>query len=89
MPLIPLGRRVLVEPLPPETEIGSIKLPDYMVEKQCQGYVRGISSKYGDEFEFPKVGDKVYYRRGYGQDIELNGVPHVLIAVEDVLGVLT
>lgn len=88
MPLKPLGKRILVEPYEDIKEVGGILLPDYAVEKQHEGIVRALG-KFKENEDVPKEGERVYYRQGYGSEVMLNNKLHVLLAIEDVLGVVS
>lgn len=90
MPLKPLGRRLLIKPDPESDKIGVLYIPENAVEKPWTGQVIDIGNKFKEATEdLPKIGDRVYYRQGYGKDVVINDESHILIALEDVLGVLT
>lgn len=88
MPLRPLGNRVLVLSAEEISKVGSIHIPDYAVEKQHEGTVVQLGTFKPNE-DLPAIGDRVYFRQGYGKEVVLNDKLHVLIALEDILGVIT
>lgn len=88
-----LGNRVLIEPLPAETSINGIALPERQIKKQPVGHVRLIGTT--DEACEPKgkalldevnVGDLVYtdVRQG-AQDVEFGGMKCRVHSIYDVL----
>lgn len=89
MPLKPLGRRLLIKPEEiAQTSAGGIHLPEYSLEKPATGIVIAQGT-FKPEDVLPNEGDRVYFRPGYGKDVEINGEQHILIDIDDVLGVLT
>jgi co-chaperonin GroES (HSP10) len=82
-----------LDPLPPETEsAGGIVLPSWGPTEAGvtnQGIVLAVSKKYADEYEWPEVGDKVWFRHQWGQMVTLNGKDLYLVDIQDVFGVVT
>ena len=85
MRFIPLGNRVLVKPFDAgeTTTEGGIILQEARSEKPYIGDVVAI----GDEVLNAQVGDRIYYARFAGTDIELE-TKYLLLEMGDVLGVL-
>jgi chaperonin GroES len=84
MNLRPLGTRIWVEPVTEKAEkIGSLYVPDNKIEKPVCGKVKAI----GDEVKKVKVGDKVYYGRYAGTNLEVNQAVLLFIKEEDIIAV--
>lgn len=90
----PLDDRVVIEPFEAEERTaGGIVLPDTAREKPQQGKVVAVGcgkliEKSGERGEMSlKVGDKVFYGKYAGTEIELNGVDVVILRESDVLAV--
>jgi co-chaperonin GroES (HSP10) len=88
MPLRPIGKKVLIEPHLVRESEGGIIFPDSAVATN-RGTVIGVSEKYGKDYEWPNIGDKVWFRYQFGQELTLNGQDMFLVDIQDVLGVLT
>ena len=92
----PLDDRVVVEPFEAE-EItrGGIVLPDSAREKPQRGKVIAtgpgkLLEKTGERGEMSlKVGDRVFYGKYSGTEIELEGDTYVILRESDVLAVQT
>ena len=92
----PLDDRVVVEPFEAE-EItrGGIVLPDSAREKPQRGKVIAtgpgkLLEKTGERGEMSlKVGDRVFYGKYSGTEVELEGDTYVLLRESDVLAVQT
>ena len=91
--LRPLDDRVVVEPFEPEERTaGGIVLPDSAREKPQQGKViaagPGKFLESGERGQMSlKVGDKVFYGKYSGNEIELDGTTYVILRETDVLAV--
>jgi chaperonin GroES len=90
----PLDDRVVVEPFEAEeVTSGGIVLPDSAREKPQQGKVIAIGpgkllEKTGERGKMSlKVGDKVFYGKYSGTEIEVNGEEYVILRESDVLAV--
>lgn len=84
---IPARRNVVVEPLPPDTEIGGIILPTEAQADKSVGFVVAVNPEDPDYI----VGDLVYYRFGSGQQIRIQGRDVVVLqyfadSFGDILG---
>jgi len=92
----PLDDRVVVEPFEAE-EItrGGIVLPDSAREKPQRGKVIAtgpgkLLEKTGERGEMSlKVGDRVFYGKYSGTEVELEGDTYVILRESDVLAVQT
>lgn len=94
VPVVPLGDRVLLKPLPAETTTSfGIIIPDNAKEKPEQGVVVAVGQgRRGDDNELlplqVKVGDKVMFSK-YGYDeIKVDGVEYFLVREDNILAVL-
>ena len=90
----PLDDRVVVEPFEAEqVTAGGIVLPDTAREKPQQGKVIAIGSgklieATGERGKMSlKVGDRVFYGKYSGTEIELNSCDYVILRESDVLAV--
>ena len=90
----PLDDRVVVEPFEAEeVTSGGIVLPDSAREKPQQGKVIAVGpgkllEKTGERGKMSlKVGDKVFYGKYSGTEIEINGEEYVILRESDVLAV--
>ena len=90
----PLGDRVLVKPIDAgETRRGGIIIPDSAKEKPLEGEVvacgMGKRTKEGKAVPMGvKAGDRVLYGKYSGNEIKLDGVEHIIMREDDILGVL-
>ncbi len=90
----PLDDRVVVEPFEAEERTrGGIVLPDTAREKPQQGKVIAagpgkLLEKTGERGKMSlKVGDRVFYGKYSGTEIELEGEKYVILRESDVLAV--
>jgi chaperonin GroES len=95
MKIRPLNDRVLVLRLEEEqVTLGGIIIPDAAKEKPQQGKVISVGpgkiDKRGERVA-PQVkeGDRVLFAKYAGNDIKINGVDHIVMREDDILGVLT
>jgi chaperonin GroES len=80
----PLGDRVALERLEPETEIGGILLPQTAVEKMNRGRVVAI----GNDVTEVQAGDLVLFGKYAGSDLSIDGRPVSVMREEEILAVL-
>ena len=66
---VPAPRHILVQPLPPDTHIGSIELPHKAQLEKSLGVVRAVSPL--DPVKLHEVGDLLLYRQAAGQKITI------------------
>lgn len=91
----PLGNRVLVKRLEAEAmSAGGIVLPDSAQEKPQEAEVvalgTGGTDDNGKDIEFHiKVGDKVLISKYGGTDVKVDGEELLILAQNDILGVLS
>jgi chaperonin GroES len=92
----PLDDRVVVKPFEPEERTsGGIVLPNTAREKPQQGKVIAVGpgkllEKTGERGKMSlKVGDRVFYGKYSGNEIELDGEDYVILRESDVLAVQT
>jgi len=90
----PLDDRVVVEPFEAEERTaGGIVLPDTAREKPQQGKVIAtgpgkLLEKTGERGKMSlKVGDRVFYGKYSGTEIEIDGTDYVILRESDVLAV--
>jgi len=93
--LKPLYDRVLVQVLEAETKTaGGLFLPETRDESDTRsGHITSVGKgrllKTGEFIPLElQVGNKVLFNRHAGVEIDLDGIPHVMIREMDVLGVL-
>jgi chaperonin GroES len=90
----PLGDRLLVEPAEEkETKKGGIIIPDTAKEKPQEGKVVAAGpGKMGDDGKrIPmelKKGDRVLFAKYAGSEIKVDGVEHIFMREDDILGIL-
>jgi chaperonin GroES len=94
MKVKPLHDRVLVLRIESdEKTVGGIIIPDTAKEKPLEGKVvavgEGRYDKDGKRIPVDlKVGDKVLFARYGGTEIKIDGVEHLMMREEDILGVI-
>jgi chaperonin GroES len=90
----PLSDRILVKRSPEvETTKGGIIIPDNAKEKPAEGVVISVGSgKKLDDGTVRgidvKAGDKILFGKYSGTEIKIEGVEHVILREDDVLGIL-
>jgi chaperonin GroES len=94
MKIRPLHDRVVVKRLEAEVKTASgIIIPDNAQEKPSQGEIIAVGNgrllDSGDR-QSPdvKVGDRVLFGKYAGSEVKLNGVEHVILHEDDILGVI-
>lgn len=66
-------------------KVGSIFVPETATSmKATEGIVMAI----GNEVDSVKVGDKIFWGRYSGAEIERNGIKYIIMNNEDVLGII-
>lgn len=94
MKIKPMNDRVLVLRVEEEQKTaGGIIIPDTAKEKPQEGKVIAVGSgKVGEDGKrvVPevKVGDRILFSKYAGTDIKVDGVEHVFMREDDILGVL-
>jgi chaperonin GroES len=94
MKIRPLNDRILVKRLESETKTaGGIIIPDSAKEKPVEGEVIAVGSgKLNDKGERValevKKGDLVLFSKYGGTDVKIEGVDHLIMREDDILGVI-
>jgi chaperonin GroES len=94
MKIKPMNDRVLVLRVEEEQKTaGGIIIPDTAKEKPQEGKVIAVGSgKVGEDGKRMapevKVGDRILFSKYAGSDIKVDGVEHVFMREDDILGVL-
>jgi chaperonin GroES len=94
MKIRPLNDRVLVTRVEEEQKTaGGIIIPDTAKEKPQEGKVVATGpGKIGDDGNRTplnvKKGDKILFSKYAGTDIKIDGVEHIFMKEDDILGVL-
>lgn len=85
----PLADRVLIEPLPAETQTASgLFIPDSAQEKQHKGTVIAVGKGKKDEPMTVKVGDQVLYGKYSGSELQFDGNDYLMMREEDILAII-
>ena len=94
MKVKPLNDRILVVRIEEEQKTkGGIIIPDTAKEKPMQGKVVAVGSGKLDEKgkRVPldvKVGDQVLFSKYAGTEIKIDGIEHLFMREDDILGVM-
>ncbi|MBN1374362.1 co-chaperone GroES [Candidatus Dojkabacteria bacterium] len=90
--IIPIGHRVLLEPLEEKKTIGGLEVPETEKQESRKAKVVDLGSgidKDGKKREFRvKKGDTVVYKKYAGEDFELDGKKLVVISEDDIIAVI-
>ena len=95
MKVRPLHDRILVKRLEVEETVrGGIIIPDTAKEKPMEGQVIAVGSgRVHDDGKLQplqvKAGDRVLIGKYAGTEIKLDGVEHVIVREDEVLGILS
>lgn len=95
MKLRPLQDRILVKRLEAESKTASgIIIPDNAKEKPMEGEVIAVGNgKTLSDGTLSKpdvvVGDKILFSKYAGSEVKLEGVDHLILREDDILGVLS
>jgi len=85
---LPLGQRVLVKRVEEATTTASgIIIPDNAKEKPLSATVLAISNEVKEDGEI-KVGDNIIFAQYTGTELTVNGDVHLVLNVDDILGIL-
>ena len=85
----PLSDRVVVEPLPAETQTASgLYIPDSAQEKQQKGKVAAVGNGKKDHDMTVKVGDTVLYGKYAGTELKLDGKDFLIMREDDILAIV-
>ncbi len=81
----PLGARVLVKVLEPESKTPSgLVLPETAKEKPQEGLIEAIGDPEELSYDL-KVGDKVLYAKYSGTEIKIDGEDYLILNEDDIL----
>ena len=85
---LPLGQRVLVKRVEEATTTASgIIIPDNAKEKPLNATVLAISNEVKEDGEI-QVGDNIIFAQYTGTELTVNGDVHLVLNVDDILGIL-
>jgi chaperonin GroES len=89
----PLGDRLLIKRAKAQTTKGGILLPDTAQEKPKEGVVIAVGPGKTDENGrveplHVKVGDRVLFSAYSGTEVKVNDEDEMILAQDDILGVL-
>jgi chaperonin GroES len=90
MKIKPLGERVLLKRIEEDEQIrGGIIIPDSAKEKSQEAEVVALGTGKADDKPFyVKEGDKVLLPQYGGTPVKVDGSEYILIAEDDLLGVI-
>ncbi|OIP87770.1 MAG: co-chaperone GroES [Syntrophaceae bacterium CG2_30_49_12] len=94
MKIRPLQDRVIVKRLEEEEKTkGGIIIPDTAKEKPIEGKVIAVGKgKTSDDGKLialdVKVGDKVLFSKYGGTEVKIDGVEHLIMREDDILGII-
>ena len=94
MKVRPLYDRILVKRVEEETNTaGGLFIPDTAKEKPQQGVIVAVGNgKLQDDGSLRKLevkaGDKILFAKYSGSDIKMDGVEHLILREDDILGVI-
>jgi chaperonin GroES len=90
----PIGDRVLVKHAEDKEQVrGGIIIPDSAKEKPVEGEVIAVGNgKFHDDGKQRpldvKKGDRVLFGKYTGNEIKIDGVDHLILREDDILGIL-
>jgi len=85
---LPLGQRVLVKRVEEATTTASgIIIPDNAKEKPLNATVLAVSNEVKEDGEI-QVGDNVIFAKYTGTELTVDGQEHLILNVDDILGIL-
>ncbi len=94
MNIRPLHDRILVRRLEEEEKTkGGIIIPDSAKEKPMEGEVIAVGNgKRGEDGKLialeVKAGDKILFSKYAGTEVKIDGVEHLIMREDDVLGII-
>ncbi|MDP1991663.1 MAG: co-chaperone GroES [Syntrophales bacterium] len=94
MKIRPLQDRVIVKRLEEEGKTkGGIIIPDTAKEKPVEGIVVAVGrGKTGEDGELIKLevkaGDKILFTKYGGTEVKIDGVEHIIMREDDILGII-
>lgn len=94
MKIRPLQDRVIVKRVEEESKTkGGIIIPDTAKEKPMEGLViavgRGKTTEDGNLIKLDvKAGDRILFSKYAGTEVKINGVEHLIMREDDILGII-
>ena len=94
MKIRPLQDRVIVKRLEEEAKTkGGIIIPDTAKEKPIEGIVVAVGrGKTGEDGKLIKLdvkaGDKILFGKYSGTEVKIDGVEHLIMREDDILGII-
>lgn len=94
MRLIPLGDRVIVQPIETEEKLaGGLLLPENSKEKQQQGIVIACAEEYFHQSgkivpSIVQPGDKVIYGLYSATEVKVGGVKYLIMREADIMAIV-
>ena len=94
MKIRPLNDRILVKRLEEEEKTkGGIIIPDSAKEKPMEGEVIAVGKgKKTDDGKLIKLeikaGDKILFSKYAGNEVNIDGVEHIIMREDDILGII-
>jgi chaperonin GroES len=94
MKIRPLNDRILVKRLEEEEKTkGGIIIPDSAKEKPMEGKVIAVGKgKKTDDGKLIKLevkaGDKILFSKYAGNEVNIDGVEHIIMREDDILGII-
>ena len=94
MKIRPLNDRILVKRLEEEEKTkGGIIIPDSAKEKPMEGKViavgKGKKTEDGKVIKLDvKAGDRILFSKYAGNEVNIDGVEHIIMREDDVLGII-
>lgn len=77
----PIGRNILLRPDEPITRVGKLHIPEGHARTPTRGKVVAV----GEDVPSVAAGMVLLYAKYAGDEIEVDGVPHLVITEDDVL----
>ena len=85
----PLADRVVIEPLPAQTQTASgLFIPDSAQEKQQRGKVVAVGNGKNDYEMTVAIGDTVLYGKFAGTELKLDGMDYIIMKEEEILAIV-
>ena len=86
---LPLGQRVLVKRIEEATTTASgIIIPDNAKEKPLNAEVLAVSNEVKEDGDI-QVGDTIIFAKYSGTELSVDGNEHLILNVDDILGILS
>lgn len=91
--IVPLGDRVLLQPIEEEQKIGNLSVPETEKERESRkakviALGTGVDKKGKKVTFYVEADNVVLYRKYSGEDIEIDGVKYVIISQDDIVAIV-